>query len=145
MADPFAIWLRHGDQDGPPCCSQTPSRRGSRRHSGSWSPDLTTDALARTDKEEIGIAFIQGDGTPHTIEAMLELRSNGYDPPISIATVSVLSPGTFRAWVRRHGWGGSIGGRWGTEVTFTDRDGSHWIRRTARNLEELGRGPIRVL
>lgn len=63
----------------------------------------------------VGIPFIQGDGTPRTMEAMLELRSRGYNPPIPITTVSVLPPGAFRVWVRGPGWGDSIHGRWGAE------------------------------
>jgi hypothetical protein len=89
-----------------------------------------------------GIPFMQGEGTPRTMEAMLEVRSRGYDPPIPITTVSVLPPGAFRAWVRGHGWGDSIDGRWGAEVGFTDRNGSHWVRRTSGKLEEIPEDPF---
>jgi hypothetical protein len=35
-----------------------------------------------------------------------------------------------------------MGGRFGAEVAFTDRAGSHWIRRATGKLEELPKEPL---
>jgi hypothetical protein len=59
-----------------------------------------------------------------------------------ITTASILPGGTYRVWIDKVGWGRIINGRLGAEVAFTDRAGSHWIRRATGQLEELAIAPL---
>jgi hypothetical protein len=90
----------------------------------------------------VGIVEIQG-AAPHTIEEWLELRQDGPYQPIPVTTVSILPRGTFRVSVDGVGWSSiAMQGRSGVDVAFTDRAGSHWIRRATGKLEELHQDPL---
>ena len=95
----------------------------------------------------VAIVDIQGAGTARTIEGWLEYRDREretYRPGLAsapITTVSILPGGTCRAWINGV-WGGGLGVRHGAEVAFTDRAGSHWVRRATGQLEELAADPI---
>ena len=90
----------------------------------------------------VGIVFLQGAG-PRTTEDMMKLllmaeKREG----VPTTTLSILPPGRSRAWVRGTHWTGVMAGRAGTEIAFTDRSGSHWIRRVDGDLEELRIDPL---
>jgi hypothetical protein len=89
----------------------------------------------------VAIVFIQGAG-PETIERWLEVRPPSQQQPIPVTTASVLPPGTFRIWIRGMGWSAIMSGRSSVEVAFTDRAGSHWVRRATGQLEELNEEPL---
>jgi hypothetical protein len=88
-----------------------------------------------------GKVFIQG-AAPKTMEQLLAAsqQAGALPLPIPITTVSILPSGTFRVWVPFAG--NVLGGRFGAEVAFTDRAGSHWIRRADGKLEELPQEPL---
>ena len=88
-----------------------------------------------------GLVFIQG--TAHrTMEEMLQWsqQESALPLPVAITTVSILPSGTYRVWVPSIG--NVMGGRFGAEAAFTDRAGSHWIRRATGKLEELPSEPL---
>jgi hypothetical protein len=90
----------------------------------------------------IAIVNIQGT-SPATIESWLEYRER--DPMKNVApitTASILPSGVHRVWIQGIGWGQVLSGRHAAEVAFTDRAGSHWIRRGTGQLEELAEDPI---
>jgi hypothetical protein len=90
----------------------------------------------------VGMVFIQGAG-PRTTEDMLGLRAgDGVPHPVPTTTLSILPPGHSRAWIAGSGWIGVLAGRAGAEIAFTDRSGSHWIRRAVGQLEELPVDPL---
>jgi hypothetical protein len=95
----------------------------------------------------VAIVDIQGAGTARTIEGWLEYRDRErerYRPglaPTPITTISILPSGRYRAWINGI-WGRGMGVRHGAEVAFTDRAGSHWVRRATGQLEELDEDPI---
>ena len=77
----------------------------------------------------LGIVFIQG-AAPHTTEDMLKLRlGSGEVAGVPTTTLSILPPGRTRAWIPGTHWTSAMAGRAGAEIAFTDRAGSHWIRR----------------
>ncbi|HUY08769.1 MAG TPA: hypothetical protein VMW80_04870 [Candidatus Dormibacteraeota bacterium] len=61
-------------------------------------------------------------------------------PPVT--TVSILPPGKWRVWSPGTGWSAILAGRSGGELSFTDRAGTHWIRRALGSLEELPKPPF---
>jgi hypothetical protein len=87
----------------------------------------------------VGLVYIQGANAPQTTEAFIEAerRITGGWPPTT--TVPIVLPGHWRVWVREMNWAGAggMGARLGAEVAFTDRNGSHWIRRANGDLEQL--------
>ena len=89
-----------------------------------------------------GLVFIQGAG-PASLERWLERRQGGRRDPIPITTVSMLPAGDFRIRVPVTPGLGIPSGRLGAEIAFTDRNGTHWIRRAGGQLEELGQEPLR--
>jgi len=48
-------------------------------------------------------------------------------------------------WVRGAGWWRGMSGKSGVDVAFTDRAGSHWIRRATGELIELPQPPLNYL
>jgi hypothetical protein len=88
------------------------------------------------------IVWIQGTG-PHTAEEMIRTRTErdeyGRGPWTTLGT---LPPGRWRVSNSGTGWAAGLGGRPGAEVSFTDRAGVHWIRRSAGRLEELPQSPL---
>jgi hypothetical protein len=91
----------------------------------------------------VGIVFVQGAG-PHTLEDMIELTTQqGHGRPVT--TVSILPAGLHRAWVHGTGWTNVMSGRGGVDLAFSDRAGSHWIRRATGELTELPEPPLTYL
>jgi hypothetical protein len=91
----------------------------------------------------LGLVFVQGSG-PRTTELAIKLCiANNW--PIPVATLNVLAPGRFRAWVRETGWGRQMSGWPGVEIAFTDRSGVHWVRRTNGELNQLSTSPISLI
>jgi len=90
----------------------------------------------------VGIVFLQGAG-PRTTEDMMKLRLKGENREgVPTTTLSILPPGRSRAWVQGTHWTGVMAGRAGTEIAFTDRSGSNWIRRVNGEIEELPSDPL---
>ena len=90
----------------------------------------------------LGIVFIQG-AAPHTTEDMLKLRlGSGEAAGVPTTTLSILPPGRTRAWIPGTHWTSAMAGRAGAEIAFTDRAGSHWIRRATGELDELPVDPL---
>jgi hypothetical protein len=95
----------------------------------------------------VGIVCIQGT-CPESLEKFLEFQKqrNEQEPgsflTVPITTVSILPHGTFRVWITGTGWSGVLSGRAGAEIAFTDRAGSHWIRRADGQLKELLKAPF---
>jgi hypothetical protein len=95
----------------------------------------------------VGIVCIQGT-CPESLEKFLEFQNQrnaqeaGSFATVPITTVSILPRGTFRVWIQGTGWSSVLSGRAGAEVAFTDRAGSHWIRRASGSLEELPKPPF---
>ncbi len=85
----------------------------------------------------VAIVLIQG-AAPHTLERWLERQGE----QIPVSPVSILPSGTSRVWIQGAGWSGLLSGRHGAEVAFTDRAGSHWVRRATGQLEELDQEPF---
>jgi hypothetical protein len=108
---------------------------------GSIAIDLVNGSDEPVYRLVTGLVFIQG-AAPRTMEEILEVgqQPEALPLPVAITTVSVLSSGTFRIWVTSIG--NVMGGRFGAEVAFTDRAGSHWIRRATGKLEELPKEPL---
>lgn len=108
----------------------------------------------------VGLAHVQGTGPRHLEDFIKSQRdrldqNQGRSAPGAEAqpgdvyatqkpatALSVLPPGTWRAWVRGRGWQAPMGGRLGAEVAFVDRAGVSWVRRAMGELEEL---PVRPL
>jgi hypothetical protein len=89
------------------------------------------------------ITHVAVQGTaPHTGEEWRERNEKGHGPPIPMTTLSILPPGRWRVWIRGTGWAGGLGGRPGAEVAFTDRAGTHWVRRATGALVELAKPPF---
>jgi hypothetical protein len=92
----------------------------------------------------VAIVTIQGAGTASTIEDWLEYRNreqeSGRRGDVGITTASILPSGRYRVWI--DGRWREQGARPGAEVAFTDRAGSHWVRRATGQLEELAEDPI---
>jgi hypothetical protein len=86
------------------------------------------------------IVFIQGAG-PQTAEDQVKFTHDAYPRPV--ATVSILPSGQWRVWIPGSSFSGILGGRNGAEVAFTDRAGSHWMRRATGKLEELKEEPLK--
>jgi hypothetical protein len=119
---------------------------------GAWTTGRTGIDLINGSAEPVYrlvvvIVTIQGAGVARTIEGWLEYRDRErekYRPglaPVPIATASILPSGRYRVWIGGV-WGRGTGARHGAEVAFTDRAGSHWIRRATGQLEELAEDPI---
>ena len=90
----------------------------------------------------LGIVFIQG-AAPRTTEDMLKLRlGSGEVASVPTTTLSILPPGRSRAWIPGTHWTSALAGRAGAEIAFTDRAGSHWIRRATGELDELPVDPL---
>ncbi len=90
----------------------------------------------------VGIVFIQG-AAPRTTEDMLKLRlgDNEYQA-VPTTTLSILPPGNSRAWIPGTHWTSILAGRAGAEIAFTDRAGTHWIRRATGDLDQLPVDPL---
>jgi hypothetical protein len=95
----------------------------------------------------VTIVRIQGAGSPATIEGWLEYRDRNREKhypglaPTPVTTASILPNGRHLVWIDGI-WGRGLGERHGAEVAFTDRAGSHWIRRATGQLDELTEDPI---
>jgi len=91
----------------------------------------------------VGLVLVQGTA-PHSLEEWL--TRPGATPEMfprgPITTISTLPNGLFRTWIRGYGWHRMLSGRLGAEIAFTDRNASHWIRRSSGQLEELTEEPI---
>jgi hypothetical protein len=91
----------------------------------------------------VAIVAIQG-AAPRSIEDWLEYEDRERErfphAPVPMTTANILLSGSSRVWVpaMRHG----MQVRQGAEVAFTDRAGSHWVRRATGQLEELAEDPI---
>jgi hypothetical protein len=59
-----------------------------------------------------------------------------------ITTATILPPGRWRVWIRGYGWHQHLSGRTSAEVAFSDRNGTHWVRRANGDLEELSDPPF---
>jgi hypothetical protein len=74
---------------------------------------------------------------------MLKLRLGGGEVvSVPTTTLSILPPGRSRAWIFGTHWTSVLAGRAGAEIAFTDRAGSHWIRRATDALDELLVDPL---
>lgn len=102
---------------------------------------LVNNSLEPVYSVVVGLVFIQG-AAPRTLEKMLELNHEQDHLRVPITTVSILPGGLHRVWITGVGWHGVLSGRSGAEVAFTDRAGSHWIRRTTGELKELPKSPL---
>jgi len=91
----------------------------------------------------VGVTFVQG-AAPHDLEGIIKSHLGGETKfwPVPATTVAVIPPGRFRVWIPGRHWSGILSGRNGAEVAFTDRAGSHWIRRAMGKLEELPSDPL---
>jgi hypothetical protein len=89
----------------------------------------------------VSLVFIQGAG-PRTTEDLLRYRQSTGAQQVPITTVSMLPGGTSRVWLDGTHWSGILSGRIGAELAFTDRAGSHWVRRATGKLEELPYEPL---
>lgn len=111
----------------------------------------------------VGLAHVQGTG-PRRLEDFIQfqrgrleqnqerLNQGGegqlgdfYATQKPATALSVLPPGTWRAWIRGRGWQAPLGGRLGAEVAFVDRAGVSWVRRAMGDLEELPERPLSYL
>lgn len=107
--------------------------------------DLTNGSPEPVYRLVVAQVAIQG-AAPRTIEEWLRLRDDQpdttarYSFPLPTTTANILASGRGRVWVNTSG--GGMGVRFGAEVAFTDRAGSHWIRRATGQLEELDEDPI---
>ncbi len=122
-----------GPQEGPP---DSPLQ-------GRTALDLINGSAEPVYGLVVGLVAIQG-APLRTLEAWLDTTrgsasSIGQGP---ITTASILPSGTHRVWIWGRGWSGFLSGRLGAEVAFTDRGGSHWIRRATGALEELDQEPF---
>jgi hypothetical protein len=114
---------------------------------GRTAIDLVTGSEEPVYQLVVGIVCIQGT-CPEALEKWLQFQQqwNQQDPgsflSVPVTTVSILPHGTFRIWISGTGWSGVLSGRAGPEIAFTDRAGSHWIRRATGQLEELAKGPF---
>jgi hypothetical protein len=122
--------------------SEESSRIPARREQGRTAVDLINSSTEPVYRLVIGIVFIQGTG-PRTIEEMCKLPyPRDGEARLAVTTASILPGGTYRVWIHGIGWSRIRSGRFGAEVAFTDRAGSHWIRRATGKLEELPEGPL---
>jgi hypothetical protein len=113
---------------------------------GRTAVDLINSSAELVYRVVAAIVGIQGT-LPRTLEAWLEIRQrprpeSEFPDPIPTTTASILPSGTYRVWIRGIGWWGVLSGRGAAEVAFTDRAGTHWIRRANGQLEELPEDPI---
>jgi hypothetical protein len=114
---------------------------------GRTAIDLVNGSAEPVYQLVVGIVCIQGT-CPESLERFLQFQKqrNEQEPgsflTVPITTVSILPHGTFRVWISGTGWSGVLSGRAGAEIAFTDRAGSHWIRRANGQLEELPKGPF---
>jgi hypothetical protein len=112
---------------------------------GRTGVDLINGSAEPVYRLVVAIVNIQGT-SPATIERWVEnrqrARQTGIPNPVPITTVSILPSGVHRVWIQGIGWGRVLSGRRAAEVAFTDRAGSHWIRRATGQLEELAEDPI---
>jgi hypothetical protein len=111
------------------------------RIDGRSSVDLINSSTEPVYSLVVGIAFIQG-AAPRTVEGVMDIRKNNNMAGIPVTTASVLPSGTYRVWIQGTGWTGILAGRPGAEVAFTDRAGTHWIRRATGELQELPKAPF---
>jgi hypothetical protein len=113
---------------------------------GRTAVDLINGSAEPVYRVVAAIVGIQGT-LPRTLEDWLETRErmpsqSGIPEPIPATTASILPGGSYRVWIRGIGWWGVLSGRGAAEVAFTDRAGTHWIRRANGQLEELPEDPI---
>jgi hypothetical protein len=109
---------------------------------GRTSVELINSSSEPVYRLVVGIVYIEGTG-PHTIEEMCKIRHpQGREVRLAVTTASILPGGTYRIWIRGTGWSRIRSGRFGAEVAFTDRAGSHWIRRATGNLIEIPEEPL---
>ncbi len=111
----------------------------------------------------VGLAHVQGAG-PRRLEDFIKFQRDRlqqneerlkqgreaepgavYATQMAATALSVLPPGTWRAWVRGRGWQAPLGGRLSAEVAFVDRAGVSWIRRAMGDLEQLPERPLPYL
>jgi hypothetical protein len=89
------------------------------------------------------IVMVQG-AAPTTGEEWLRFAKQRepefFQTPTTTATI--LPPGRWRVWIARAGWEAHLSGRASAEVAFTDRAGTHWVRRATGALEELAQPPF---
>jgi hypothetical protein len=116
-------------------------------HEARTAIDLVNGSEEPVYRLVVGIVCIQGT-CPESMEGWLELQQHreeqgggGLQTPLT--TVSILPSGTFRVWIRGTGWSAVLSGRSGAEVAFSDRSGSHWVRRATGQLEELPQEPFK--
>jgi hypothetical protein len=81
----------------------------------------------------VGIAFIQG-AAPHSGEEWMKVERGLIMGGFGRA-LGTLPPGQWFVTVPSHS--GVMQGRLGAEIAFTDRSGSHWVRRATGKLEQL--------
>jgi hypothetical protein len=89
----------------------------------------------------VGLVFVQGAG-PRTLEDMIDFNKKQYGRRGPVTTVNILPSGLYRVWVLGTSWHRILSGRAGVEIAFTDRAGSHWIRRATGELHELTEPPL---
>jgi hypothetical protein len=92
------------------------------------------------------VVAIQG-AAPRCVEDLLKYReeragSHGELSQIPLTTLSILPPGKWATTVSGSDWDGHMSGRNGVDIAFTDRSGSHWVRRALGRLEELDSSPL---
>jgi len=121
-------------QEGPNEEPESDSKAGTAFYLANNSPEPVYSVV-------VGLVFVQGAG-PRTLEDMIEMNRKGHQRRGPVTTVSVLPGGLYRVWVRGTGWHRILSGRAGVEIAFTDRAGSHWIRRATGQLSELASPPL---
>jgi hypothetical protein len=93
----------------------------------------------------VAIVAIQG-AAPRTIEDWVKYQDREQErfrpglAPVPITTASMLPNGRYQVWTQYMALGMQV--RRGAEMAFTDRAGTHWVRRATGQLEELGEDPI---
>jgi hypothetical protein len=105
---------------------------------GKWPDSDTRIELLNSSNEPVyevvaGIAFIQG-AAPHSGEEWMQLEDHSIMGGFGKA-LGALPPGRWAITVPG-GWGAMMA-RPGAEIAFTDRSGSHWVRRATGKLEQL--------
>jgi hypothetical protein len=124
----------------------SPSRR---RYIGEEDASRTACYLSNNSAEPVysvvvGLVFVQGAG-PRSLEDMLAVNRKQYNRRGPVTTVNILPGGLYRAWIDGTGWHRILSGRAGVDIGFTDKAGSHWIRRATGQIDELDKPPLEYL
>lgn len=143
----IAAFLGAEETRGRPAAADTSQARRAPGEPGRTPIYVVNSSEEPAYEPVIGLVAIQG-AAPRTMEEWLHARQGSADlqtdyRPLPITTASILPPGKSVVWIEGTGWSAHLSGRSGAEVAFTDRAGSHWIRRASGQLVELPQSPFR--